>query len=148
MVFNATFNNISVVYSFIGGGDQSTQRKPPTCRKSLTTDKHCHIEYTSPEPDSNLLVISTHCIGSCKSNYHAITMVLQRLSTNHRLWLMIQYTFIIYAIYRYFEEKNDQIFNVLASCGLSYTILKTYFQYLYSLQYNCLFMSYVDRENC
>jgi len=36
MVFNATFNNISVISwrsISIGGGNQ---RKPPTCRKSLT----------------------------------------------------------------------------------------------------------------
>jgi hypothetical protein len=33
MVFNATFNNISVISwwsGFIGGGNRSTQRKPPT----------------------------------------------------------------------------------------------------------------------
>jgi hypothetical protein len=38
MVFNATFNNISVILwrSVIGGGNRSTQRKPPTCHKSLT----------------------------------------------------------------------------------------------------------------
>jgi len=39
MVFNATFNNISVnivAVSFIGGGNRSTRRKPPTCRKLLT----------------------------------------------------------------------------------------------------------------
>jgi hypothetical protein len=36
MVFNATFNNISVAVSFIGGGNQKNRRKPPTCRKSLT----------------------------------------------------------------------------------------------------------------
>jgi hypothetical protein len=38
MVFNATFNNISVIScdGFIGGGKRSTQRKPPTSRKSLT----------------------------------------------------------------------------------------------------------------
>jgi len=38
MVFNATFNNISVIswLSFIGGGNWSTRRKQPTCRKSLT----------------------------------------------------------------------------------------------------------------
>jgi hypothetical protein len=35
MVFNATFNNIKAV-SFIGGGNQSTQRKSPNCSKSLT----------------------------------------------------------------------------------------------------------------
>jgi len=38
MMFDATFNNISVIswVSFIDGGNRSTQRKPPTCHKSLT----------------------------------------------------------------------------------------------------------------
>jgi hypothetical protein len=39
MVFKATFNNISaifVAFSFIGGGNRSTRRKPQTCCKSLT----------------------------------------------------------------------------------------------------------------
>jgi hypothetical protein len=39
MVFNATFNNYFsyiMTVSFIGGGNRSTRRKPPTCRKSLT----------------------------------------------------------------------------------------------------------------
>jgi hypothetical protein len=42
IVFNAIFNNISVIsyvaVSFIGGGPRRIQRKLPTCRKSLT---HC-----------------------------------------------------------------------------------------------------------
>ena len=43
-----------VAVSFIGGGNWSTQRKPPTCRKSLTNFiTKCCIEYTSPERDSN-----------------------------------------------------------------------------------------------
>jgi hypothetical protein len=35
MVFNATFNNILVIVavSFFDGGNRSSQRKPPTCRK-------------------------------------------------------------------------------------------------------------------
>ena len=39
MVFNATFNNISVIYlvvSFIGGGNRCTRRKAPICLKSPT----------------------------------------------------------------------------------------------------------------
>ena len=35
VLLNATFNNI-VAVSFICEGYWSTQRKPPTCRKSLT----------------------------------------------------------------------------------------------------------------
>jgi len=37
MVFHATFSYIMAV-SFIGGGNQSAQRKPQTCRKSLTNN--------------------------------------------------------------------------------------------------------------
>ena len=39
-MFNATFNNISVIswwtVKIIGGGNWRTQRKPPTCHKVLT----------------------------------------------------------------------------------------------------------------
>jgi hypothetical protein len=35
--------------SFIDGGNRSSRRKPPTCRKSLTNFIiKCCIEYTSP----------------------------------------------------------------------------------------------------
>jgi len=38
MVFNATFNNILVIlwWSVLLVEEMSTQRKPPTCHKSLT----------------------------------------------------------------------------------------------------------------
>ena len=52
MVFNATFNTISVisimVVSFIGGGSRSTWIKPNSCRKSLTNYFTCCIEHTLP----------------------------------------------------------------------------------------------------
>jgi len=46
-VFNATFNNISVILiyrdiSFVGGGKQSTRRKPDI---SQVTDKLYHIKF-------------------------------------------------------------------------------------------------------
>jgi len=56
MVFNATFINISIIMavSFIGGGNQSTVRKPPTCRKLLTNFiTQCCIEHTSHEREWN-----------------------------------------------------------------------------------------------
>jgi hypothetical protein len=49
MVFNATFNNISVIswWSVLfGRGNRSTRRKPPTCHKSLT----------------NFISVIAHCI--------------------------------------------------------------------------------------
>jgi len=64
MVFNATFNNISVT---------SWWRKPEYPEKTIhlpqVTDKfitYCCIEYTT------LVVIGTDCTGICKSNYHMI----------------------------------------------------------------------------
>ena len=79
MVFNATLNNISVIswhVSFIGGGNQ---RKQPTCRKSLTNFiSHSCIKYTLSWAGCKLtlVVISTYCTGSCKSNYHVITTMM------------------------------------------------------------------------
>jgi hypothetical protein len=56
---------------------RGTQRKPPTCRKSLTNlITWCCIEYTSPWAGfelTTLVMIGTDCIGDCISNYHAIT---------------------------------------------------------------------------
>jgi hypothetical protein len=50
MVFNATFNNISVISwqsVLFGGGNRSTERKQLTCCKSLTNFiAYCCIEYT------------------------------------------------------------------------------------------------------
>ena len=53
-------------------------RKPEDLEK--TTDKFYHIIfYTSPwagvEPTTSV-VIGTHCIGGCKSNYHTITTMM------------------------------------------------------------------------
>jgi hypothetical protein len=36
MVFNATFNNISVIMAVVSFIGERNQRKPPTCHKSLT----------------------------------------------------------------------------------------------------------------
>jgi hypothetical protein len=66
-----------VADSFIGGRNRSTRRKQPTCRKTLTIFiTYCCIECTSPWAGfelTTLVVIRTDCIGSYKSNYHAIS---------------------------------------------------------------------------
>jgi len=48
MVFHKYFSYIMVA-TFIGGGNEITRRKPPTCLKSLTNfiTQWC-IEYTAP----------------------------------------------------------------------------------------------------
>jgi hypothetical protein len=71
MVFNATFNNISVI------SWQSVLLVEKTTDLSQVTDKLYHIMlYTSPWSRFELTtsaVIGTDCIDSCKSNYHTIT---------------------------------------------------------------------------
>ena len=78
MVFNATFNNISVIswWSVLLVGKPEYTEKPPTCRKWLTNFITCYIECTSPWTWfelTTLVVIGTDCTCSCKSNYHTIT---------------------------------------------------------------------------
>ena len=81
IVFNVTFDNIFFNYivtvSFIGGGNQSTLRKPLTCRKSQNKVYHImlyqvHSSWGGFEL-STLVMIGTDCTGCCKSNYDTIT---------------------------------------------------------------------------
>jgi hypothetical protein len=71
---NATFNNISVISwrCFIGGN----QRKPPTCRNSLTNYHimlyRLHLGCARFEL-TTLVMTGSNCIGSCKSNNHTTT---------------------------------------------------------------------------
>ena len=62
--FQQYFSYIMAV-SFIGRGNWSTRRKPPTCLKYSSL--WAGFELTT------LVVICTDCTGSCKSNYYAIT---------------------------------------------------------------------------
>jgi hypothetical protein len=62
--------------SFISGGNQSTRRKPPTCKSLTNFIACCCIEYTSSWAGfelTTLVVICTDYKGSCKPNYYTIT---------------------------------------------------------------------------
>ena len=80
MVFNATFNNISVI------SWQSVLLVEKTTDMPQVTNKHYNImliEYTSPWAGFKLtmiVVIGTDCTGNCKSNYHKITTTTAPIS--------------------------------------------------------------------
>jgi len=85
MVFNfQQYFSYIVAVSFIGGGNRSTWRKPPTCHKSLKNYHimmYCvHLTQVGFEL-TMLVVISTDCIGSYKSNFHTITTTTAPLDT-------------------------------------------------------------------
>ena len=73
MVFNATFNNISVLcyivpVSFIGGVNRSVRRKPPNCHKLYHIMLYRVLLARAEFKLTTLVVIGTDCIGSNKSN--------------------------------------------------------------------------------
>jgi len=77
MVFNATFNNIAVISLRPILLTEETGGPGENHRPAQVTDKLYYIMlYASPWSKFQLktsVVIGTDCIGSCKSNYYAIT---------------------------------------------------------------------------
>jgi hypothetical protein len=63
-----------VVVRFIDGGNRSTRRKSPSCRKSHTNLSYNVVSSTclSGFKLTTLEELGTDCIGSYKSNYHTI----------------------------------------------------------------------------
>ena len=88
MVFNATFNNISVISWRSVLLVEETGVPENTTDMSQVTEKLYHIMlYTSPCSRFELasVVIGTDCIGCWKSNYHNITVTPKQLHQHQHL---------------------------------------------------------------
>ena len=91
MVFNVTFSYI-VAVSIIRGGNRSTLRKLPTCRKSQTLSHNVVSSTPRHERGSNwtLVVIWTDCMGSCKSNHHTIMATMAQVFVRYIYLIFIR----------------------------------------------------------
>ena len=75
MVFNATFNNISVIsWRSVLLLEETGENHWPAASHSHTLSQMLYISPWAGVKPTTSVVIGTDCIGSCKSNYHAITI--------------------------------------------------------------------------
>ena len=128
MVFNATFNNISVIswrsVLLVEETEVPRENHRPVARywqtlshnvvsstpgpsgiqtRNVSDDKHYHIMfYWTVFKLTTLVVIGTDCISSCKSNYHKITTktVNRSLCIKQNIKSLISDIFIISMVTR------------------------------------------------
>ena len=87
MQLSTIFHYIVDVY-FIGGVNRSTWKKPSNY---FASHRQTCIEYTSQWAGfelRTLVVIGTNCTGSCKSNYHTITITTASYKSSYNLHLL------------------------------------------------------------
>ena len=108
--------------SFIGLGNRSTQRKPLTCRKSLTNFgifklfSH-NVVSSTPLYESlkgfeltTLVAIGTDCTGNCKSNYHTITATTAPHIVGDKLSVLLidknKYSFLFQIFSNFYQNET------------------------------------------
>ena len=104
MVFNTTFNNISIIsWQSVKFVEQTGV--PGENHKLTNFVTLCCIKYTLPWMGfelTTLVVIGTDCIGSCKSNYHTITTTPNKGWKYTKKYLQC-YCLFLFRLRRYLE---------------------------------------------
>ena len=108
MVFNATFNNISVISwrSVYWWRKSEYPEKPPTCRSHWQTLSHKVVHLTLDGIQTHNLS-GTDCLGSCKSKYHTMTATTapgKRMI--NKKWMV--YTHLLFCMLWYKLYHNDR----------------------------------------
>ena len=102
MMFNATLYSYILVVSFIGGGNQSTRRKPQTCRNSLTNfiTKWCIVFLSKSK--TNI------------SNYLYMINIRIKLQVHmYLIYLHFKFFLFMHNIFKLFYKINIDIINWL-----------------------------------
>ena len=104
MVFNAIFNNISVIFYFIGVGNREYPKKTTELLQFIDHLYHIMLRWILLDmtwfdhPSS--FVIGTDCICGCKPSYHTImitmavyccTVSFQFMKYMHKYWLLYEW---------------------------------------------------------
>ena len=88
MVFNTTFNSISVIswrsVSLVECPEKTTDIPHVTDKLYHMMWYRVHIAWAGFEP-TTLVVIGTDCIGSCNSNHHMITITTAHQTKGDKL---------------------------------------------------------------
>jgi hypothetical protein len=106
MVFNATFNNISVLVQRSVLLEEETEENYRPVESHWQTLSHNVVSSTPPlsvNRTHKVVVIDTDCIGSYKSNYHKITATMAPLKY-----------YVNFSIY--FMKISSDIFSVITTC--------------------------------
>jgi hypothetical protein len=98
------FSHAIVAVSFIGGGNRSTQWKPPTCRKSPTNFITWCCFVCAGFELTTLVMIGTDCICSCKSNY------LKIVSSSRHNWFIFNKLTLLNFLYHSMYHPPTLIF--------------------------------------
>ena len=105
MVFNATFNNISVLLVEETRGPGENHR-PAASHWQTSSHNVVHLALSGVD-HTTTVVIDTNCIGSCKSNQHTITATTANNKETKNSFIFLHFTIYIlhFTFYKYVNQQ-------------------------------------------